>query len=151
MKSILVVCEGNHCRSPIAETLFQSALGSEFQVRSAGLRALVGDPPDVEAMKIMADHGFDITLHRGQQLTPALALASDLILVMEASHKEWCERVLPSTRGRIFLLGQWLPSPPREIADPYRQGPDAFQQAFERISQAVAAWLPRLVNKQRSA
>ena len=151
MKSILVVCEGNHCRSPIAETLLGSALGPEFRVSSAGLTALTGLPADIEAVRLMADRGFDISRHRGRQLTPALALSADLILVMEHTQKEWCERVVPSTRGRIFLLSHWLATPPPEIADPFRQGPEAFRKAFDSITLSVTAWLPHLIHKQRSA
>ena len=151
MKSILVVCEGNHCRSPIAEVLFGSSLGPEFCVSSAGLTALAGVPADIEAIRIMAENGFDLTRHRGRQLTPAIALSADLILVMEHTQKDWCERVVPSTRGRIFLLGHWLATPPPEIADPFHRGPEAFKLAFDSITHSVAAWLPRLINKQRSA
>lgn len=151
MKSILVVCEGNHCRSPIAEALLGSSLGPEFHVSSAGLTALTGLPADIEAIRLMAEHGFDLSRHRGRQLTPAMALSADLILVMEHPQKEWCERVLPSTRGRIFLLGHWSATPPLEITDPFRRGPEAFKLAFDSITHSVAAWVPRLVNKQRSA
>ncbi len=98
----------------------------------------------------MAHQGFDLSRHRGRQLTPAMALSADLILVMEHTHKEWCERVVPSTRGRIFLLGHWLATP-LEIADPFHRGPEAFKQAFDSITHSVAAWLPRLLSQQRSA
>jgi len=151
LKSILIVCEGNHCRSPIAEALLGSALGPEFRVSSAGLTALAGLPADIEAIRLMGERGFDLSRHRGRQITPAMALSSDLILVMEHTQKEWCERVVPSTRGRIFLLGHWVATPPLEIADPFRRGPDAFRQAFDSITHSVAAWLQRLHSKQRSA
>lgn len=94
---------------------------------------------------------MDISPHRGRQLTPAMALSADIILVMEPAQKEWCERVVPSTRGRVFLLGHWLSPLPREIPDPLNQGPAAFQHAFDLIHHSVASWLPRLLRKQRSA
>jgi protein-tyrosine phosphatase len=151
LKSILVLCEGNHCRSPIAEALLRASLGPDVCVASAGLNALVDCPPDPTAQRVMAERGFDISNHRGRQVTPAMALAADLILVMEPYQKEACETLAPSTRGRVFLLGHWLTPSPTEIADPFRHDPEAFQHAFDVINQSVAAWLPRLNPKQRSA
>lgn len=151
MKSILVLCEGNHCRSPIAEAILRASLGPEFRVSSAGLNALIGLPADPEAQRLAAGLGIDLTRHRGRQWTPAMSLSADLILVMDETQKLWCEQAVPSTRGRVFLLGHWLPKPPREIADPFRQGTRAFQRAFDMINHSVAGWLPRLISKQRSA
>lgn len=151
IQSVLVLCVGNHCRAPIAEGLLRDALGPTIQVSSAGLQALVDAPPDPEATRIMMASGHDISLHRGRQLTPEMALCADLILVMDSQQKEWCTRFAPSSRGRIFLLGHWLSTPPQEIPDPFQQGPAAFHQVHETISQSVAAWVPHLLSEQRSA
>jgi protein-tyrosine phosphatase len=144
LASILVVCDGNHCRSPIAEALLGQALGRDRTVGSAGLTALVGAPPDPEAVRLMAARGFDLSAHRGRQLTVGLALATELILVMETRQKDACERLLPSLRGRVFLLGHWLEGPAREIPDPYLRGRDAFQAALDHLDRGVASWAQRL-------
>ena len=115
--SILVLCEGNHCRSPIAEAMFRASLAPEIRVESAGFNALEGVSAHPEAIRIMSEHGLDISSHRGRQLTPAIVLAADLILVMDDKQKDLCGKLVTSARGRIFLLGQWLPSPPRAIPD----------------------------------
>jgi protein-tyrosine phosphatase len=143
--SILVVCDGNHCRSPIAEALFREGGGARVEVGSAGLTALEGVPPDETARMLLAEHGVDISGHRGRQFTPELALAADLVLVMESRQKAECERLIPSTRGRVFLLGNWRPEPGREIPDPFRKGPDAFNTALEQISRSVQDWLQRVI------
>jgi len=150
LKSILVLCEGNHCRSPIAEALFKAALGAAFRVESAGLNALEGQPADAEAQKIMYANGLDLSTHRGRQWNDQIALGADLILVMDEQQKESCEASVASVRGRVFLLGHWLASPPREIPDPYLLGPEATRRAFDLIHQSVASWLPRLQSRQRS-
>lgn len=151
LRRILVLCEGNHCRSPIAEVLLQAALGPGVVVESAGLGALVGHPADAEAQRLLAERGCDLAGHRGRQVTPALALAADLILVMDADQKAACERDIPSARGRVFLLGHWLAPGRQEIPDPFRQGPEAFRETLVHIDQAVAAWLPKLVQHPRPA
>lgn len=99
----------------------------------------------------MSEHGHDISAHRGRQLTPRMAHDADIILVMDAQQKEWCTQLAPSARGRIFLLGQWLSTPPREIIDPLCYGPSTFRRVYDEIHQSVLAWVPHLLSKQRSA
>lgn len=149
--SILVVCDGNHCRSPIGEALLRVAMGDGTLVGSAGLTALQGVPAAPEALTLMSEMGLDISRHRGRQLTAAMAIEADLILVMDERQKADCERMVPSTRGRVYLLGHWQVAAAREIPDPFRKGPKAFRRALEQISRSAADWPSHLVHKQRSA
>ena len=151
IRSILVLCEANHCRAPIAEGLLRAALGPSIRVTSAGLNALVDAPPDPEAERLMRDQGHDISAHRGRQFTPEMAHGADLILVMDSPQKEWCTQLAPSARGRVFLLGHWLSTPPHEIADPFCLGQVAFRRVFEDIHHSVSAWAPHLISEQRLA
>jgi protein-tyrosine phosphatase len=120
-------------------------------VESAGLHALEDQPADPEVLRLMQGIGLDLSAHTGRQLTQEMTLAADLILVMDLEQKAWCEQVLPSSLGRVFLLGHWQSPPFKEIQDPFRQGPEAFQQAFEHIQRAVSDWPPRLTHAVRSA
>lgn len=92
----------------------------------------------------MAKRSIDIAGYRSRQVTPAMALASDLILVMDSEQKKWCGALAPSARGRIYLLGAWLPPDRQEIADPYLKEPEAFLEAMELIEQSVEAWKSHL-------
>ncbi|HET8715876.1 MAG TPA: low molecular weight protein-tyrosine-phosphatase [Holophagaceae bacterium] len=148
---ILVLCEGNHCRGPLAEALLRSALPAQARVESAGLAALEDAPADTEAVRLARAAGLDLSAHRGRQVTPELAFGAELVLVMDEAQKAWCEALLPSVRGRVFLLGHWRPAGEREIPDPYRRGREAFHAAWQRIQLAVADWLPRLNSERRSA
>lgn len=143
-RTILVLCEGNHCRSPLAEGLLRAALGGVVQVGSAGLRPLLSHPAEEGIRRLMAEAGTPIEAHRGRPLDEALALGSDLILVMEEAQKAEVQARFPATRGRVFLLGHWLAPGQQAIPDPFRRGPEATQRAFDHIREAVQAWLPRL-------
>lgn len=144
IRQILVLCEGNHCRSPMAEALLRHALGPGFTVQSAGLRALQGQPAHEDAQRLMTAQGLDITAFRGRQLTQEMALGADLILVMDEAQKEACEDLVPSVRGRVFLLGHWLTPHERQIEDPFSGGAVAHQHACGHIQRALHAWLSRL-------
>ncbi len=159
IRRILVLCEGNHCRSPLAEALLRNALGPTIEVRSAGLGALVAQPAHEETRRLAAELGLDLEAHRGRQLSTALIREADLILVMDQAQKEACESLTPSARGRVFLLGHWLAPKGQgtnarnieiegqEIADPIQGGPGAHRQACDHIQGAIQTWLPRLASR----
>lgn len=127
----------------MAEALLRNALRGqeEILVESAGLGALAGEPASEYAVALMSERGIDISSHRAQQLTTELVGKTDLILVMESRHKKAIESGDPSTRGKVFRLGEWLD---REIADPYRQPRLAFEEALAVIDDCVADWAERL-------
>jgi protein-tyrosine phosphatase len=140
MKNILTVCIGNICRSPLAQALLQREL-PDHVIWSAGLAALVGQPADPLSIQVAADHGLDITAHRAQQVTSWLCQQTELILVMEASHKSQIEQQFPIVRGKVFNLGQYGNF---DISDPYQQPRKAFDTAFAAIAQGVVDWAPRI-------
>jgi protein-tyrosine phosphatase len=144
-RRILVLCEGNYCRSPMAECLLQAALGPAAEVSSAGLGALHGQGAAPEVLALMAERGLDLSAHRCRQVTPQHLKDSDLVLVMDRRQKARCESVVPSARGKVFLLGHWLEPDRQEIADPYRRGEAAFRRALDHIDDSVTAWLSRLL------
>ncbi|EMP5262651.1 protein tyrosine phosphatase [Klebsiella variicola] len=139
--SILVVCTGNICRSPIGERFLRRALPNK-RIDSAGTGALVGHDADSSAIKIAAQNGLSLEGHKGQQFTSSLAREYDLILVMEKSHIEQICRIAPEVRGKTMLFGQWLGH--REIPDPYRKSEEAFASVYQLIEQAGLLWVEKL-------
>jgi protein-tyrosine phosphatase len=140
MKVILTLCIGNICRSPLAQGLLAQRLPNHT-VWSAGLGALIGQPADPMSIQIATEHGFDISAHRAQQVTSILCQQTELILVMEQSHKSQLEQQFPMVRGKVFRLGQYGQF---DIADPYRKPLEAFQAAYSAIDRGVNDWVPRI-------
>lgn len=141
MKSIMTVCVGNICRSPIAQGMLERQLPSHT-VWSAGLEALVGYAADPLSIQVAAAHGIDISAHRAQQVNYFLCQRAELILVMERQHKVRLEQQFPDVRGKTFCLGQYGQF---EIADPYQQSLEVFELACSAIAQGVADWVPRIL------
>jgi protein-tyrosine phosphatase len=93
MTSILVVCTGNICRSPIAEGLLRNALQRRFgdaapEVSSAGTSGLEGSNAMPESVQAVYELGVDISGHRGRRLTAGMADRSDLLLCMASNHSD---------------------------------------------------------------
>lgn len=139
--SILVVCTGNICRSPIGERYLQKALPAK-KIKSAGTSALVGHEADQSAVKVAEKHGISLAGHVGTQFTSALGRQFDLILVMEKSHIELIGRVAPEARGKVMLFGYWLEQ--KEIPDPYRKSEEAFLSVYQLIENAGQRWVEKL-------
>jgi len=140
MKQILVVCEGNICRSPMAQGLLAAAL-PQVQVRSAGLGALVGMPADETAIRLMQARGVDISAHRAIQITRAMCVEADVVLVMDAGQRKRLEALYPQACGRVFRVGEYTQS---DIPDPYRQSEAAFRDALSLIDEGLREWLHRI-------
>jgi protein-tyrosine phosphatase len=140
MKTILVVCEGNICRSPMAAALMSAAL-PDCRVISAGLGALVGKPADEAAVTLMRERGLDLRAHRAEQITRPMSLHSDIILVMEREQRERLQRLYPEVCGRVFVISD---SAGVDVPDPYRQPIAAFRTALTLIEQGAAHWAQRI-------
>ncbi|MCF1303369.1 arsenate reductase/protein-tyrosine-phosphatase family protein [Raoultella ornithinolytica] len=139
--SILVVCTGNICRSPIGERYLKRALLGK-KIESAGTSALVGHAADPAAIKVAEKYGLSLDGHVGKQFTSQLGRQYDLILVMEKEHIEQIGRISPEVRGKTMLFGHWLEQ--REIPDPYRKSEEAFLSVYQLIEQAGQRWAEKL-------
>ena len=135
VSSILTVCTGNICRSPMAEVILRNRLKEEeIDVASAGLMALVGHPAAPLVIKLLDERGLDATIHQARQITIEIAQAAELILVMEQWQKQDLERNIPQIKGRVFRLGHWQNL---DIVDPYRHGREVFEQSLTAIEKGI--------------
>jgi protein-tyrosine phosphatase len=109
MGSILVVCSGNICRSPIAEGLLRRALDRRVgrdapSVSSAGTIAIDGGAVSEGSVIAARERGVDIAAHRARALTPPLIGEADLCLCMAGEHRDEIAALVPAAADRAFTL-----------------------------------------------
>ena len=104
MSSILVVCTGNICRSPVGEAVLQSLLPEYMSVSSAGTHAVVGAPAEPEVQEFLRrEVGLEAN-HTARQLTRDQADSAHLIITMTSEHRSWVARNAPRAVRRTFTL-----------------------------------------------
>jgi protein-tyrosine phosphatase len=140
--SILVVCLGNICRSPIGEALFKQKFPGK-KIASAGIYAMVGAPADLSSIRVMKDkEGLDLEGHKARQLTEAMISEFELILVMDQEQKKHLESKYPFAHGKILLFDSVIEH--REIPDPYKLPMHAFEHAYQLMREGVNVWATQL-------
>ena len=123
--SILVVCTGNICRSPMAEGILRILLRGRgvagLAVSSAGVAAWDGSGATPEAVQAMAQNGIDITGHVARRLDPPMVEQADLVVGMAVEHTEAAVQMDPTASGRTFTL--------KELVNLLDQSPEAATRA----------------------
>jgi protein-tyrosine-phosphatase len=109
--TILFICTGNFCRSPMAEAILKDLLrqdGKEqlYEVRSAGTWTRNGLSASLPALQAMKELGLDISGHRSHHLTSQDIEDANLILVMTQDHKEALDVEFPQARAKTYLLSE---------------------------------------------
>ena len=143
INSILVVCTGNICRSPLGEALLRAGLApSEIRVGSAGIGALDGYPADPVTREVARAHGVDLDAHVARQFTAQLGQDHSLILAMERLHRRAILEVAPQLSGRIMLFDHWTEG--QGVPDPHKRERAFHDYTFTLIDAAARAWTQRL-------
>ena len=104
MATLLTVCTGNICRSPVAERLLQAGLGDAVAVASAGVRAMVGDPIHPEMVALLEHSGVHADGFAARQVAPADVRAADLVLALTRAHRAQLVQQAPAALRRSFTL-----------------------------------------------
>src|SRR5205807_3654166 len=146
VKSVLFVCTGNICRSPIAEGLFRRLLGNrkDIEVVSAGVHAVRGQPPSLYAVEVCAEAGTDISNIRSQPLTPALVDRATHIFAMTGAHLETIQTLFPTGAEKSFLLREFEEPGTtvwRDVPDPIGLGREVYEHCSRIINNALPSVL----------
>lgn len=140
---IVLVCTGNTCRSPMAETLLREhlrkKLGCEDAVRvlSAGVAAGQGSGASPQAIEVMGNRGLDLTGHSSRSLDDEVMNVADLVLTMTRGHRAAIVAAWPDMQDRVHTLRR----DGSDIADPVGMPVEVYDACAEQIDGELAAWL----------
>lgn len=155
-QSILFVCLGNICRSPLAEGVFRAVLAErgladDFLVDSAGMGDWhAGQAPDHRAIAVARANGLDISGQQARAITERDFERFDLILGMDRKNIRELQEIAPDAfRDRIHLFRDFAGGGAEEVPDPYFGDAAGFDETYRLIRAASEGLADRLAKPGR--
>jgi protein-tyrosine phosphatase len=155
--TIIFICTGNTCRSPLAEGICKKLLAETltcrldelpargFLVLSAGLAAMIGGCAAAEAIEVARDMGVDLAGHGCRLLMPGLLRAADYVFGMTGIHLQTISLYFPDFGVKPRLL-----SPQgNDLPDPVGQDKPVYEECARLIEGYLQEVLPELLNECR--
>jgi protein-tyrosine phosphatase len=142
--SMLFVCSGNTCRSPMAEGLARKKIAEKlgcnidqledmgYKIESAGVFAVKGFAASDGSIRFCASKGVDISHHQSQRLTVEKIKNADYIFAMSNGHKDAIIQLCPEAEQKSMLLKDG-----EEISDPIGGDYEAYAACGQMIEEAV--------------
>lgn len=151
--SVLFVCLGNICRSPLAEALFRKAVADErlehrFRIDSAGTSGYHdGDPPDRRTTAVARERGVDVS-GVSRRVTGADVEGFDYLIVMDEQNRRDVETLLDGVpdAAEVRLLREFDPEHDGDldVPDPYFGGGRGFETVHDIVERSTRALLDHL-------
>lgn len=148
--SILFVCLGNICRSPLAEAAFRREAndrGLSIEAASAGTGDWhIGYPADRRAIACAARNGVDLADHRAQQIDPDHFHQFDHIIALDRQNlRDLIALAPPGASARLSLLLDNVPGRAGEgVADPYHGDDRDFDITWRDVVAGATALARKL-------
>ncbi|MEW6159660.1 MAG: ribose 5-phosphate isomerase B, partial [Verrucomicrobiota bacterium] len=142
MKTVLFVCTGNICRSPMAEALFRRAVEGrgEYRVLSAGVGTMNGQPASAYSVRALQERGLDLSAHRSSMITAQMVHEADYIFGMTHSHVDAITLLYPQAAEKTFLLREFdetLEEFEKDLPDPIGGSYDVYLACRDQIERTI--------------
>ena len=142
MTTVLFVCWGNICRSPMAERVARRRAeeqGLDIRIESFGVSSEeVGNPIDPRAARTLQRAGYDASGHTARKIGAAQIKAADLVIAAEQLHVDRLLRIAPGATN-IALINDFNPDKPtgEALIDPWYGTEEGFERTLADIEAAV--------------
>ncbi len=142
MPSVLFVCTGNQCRSPLAAAFFRKFLERDkslidWMVTSAGTWTRDGLSVSPFCMDLARAHGVDLSGHHTRSITSLPIKRFNVIVVMEQGQKEALVTEFQEVRNKIFLLSTLAGRLPYDIKDPISQDAETASEIIRDMRECI--------------
>jgi glycine hydroxymethyltransferase len=154
MQTILFICSGNICRSPMAEGLLKKLLldkklEHKITACSAGTLGITGASASENAIVAChLEYDVDISLHESQPITDDLLEESDLIFCMAQKHIDHVKNYYdPGYSRKIYLLKQYaeIPDNFKDVADPIGMDLSEYTKTCHEISALLQSSMEKII------
>jgi protein-tyrosine phosphatase len=139
-----MVCLGNICRSPIAEGLLQEKIDRynlDATVDSAGFESFhLNDTPDYRSIRVMNEHGIDISKQRMRLFRVSDFDHFDRIYVMDRNNFGDVKAMVRNEKDLAkvdYILNVLQPGSDLEVPDPYYGGVTGFEKVYQMLDKAT--------------
>lgn len=142
MTTVLFVCWGNICRSPMAERVARRRAeeqGLDIRIESFGVSSEeVGNPIDRRAARVLERAGYDASGHTARKIGASHIKAADLVIAAEQLHVDRLLRIAPGATN-IALINDFNPDKPtgEALVDPWYGSEEGFEVTLADIEAAV--------------
>ena len=147
--SILFVCHGNICRSPMAEFVMKdlvakAGLADAYYIESAATSTEeIGNEVYPPARRKLAEHGISCKGKTARQMTRRDYDRFDLIIGMDRANMRNMQRICADTEGKMHMLMDFTERP-GEVADPWYTGNfDATWRDVLEGCEGLLQWIER--------
>jgi protein-tyrosine-phosphatase len=155
VSTVLLVCTGNICRSPLAEALLVRELKARgvdnIEAISAGTGAWDGAPASEGAYLVGLEHDLDLSGHRARLLTRDLVQQAELVFTMARHHRARVHDL--GGEGRTHVLGEYAgrTGPEAEVSDPFGGDLELYRATYQELEELIKAAAERLVSELRDS
>ncbi len=155
--SILFVCMGNICRSPMAHGVFrrlvdEAGLADRVVLDSAGtIDYHAGEPPDRRAIATAGGRGVDIADLRARAVRAEDCARFDLVLAMDRGNYNRLQKLCNGAGDVRLFLDFARGRREQEVPDPYSGGPEGFEYVLDLIEAGAAGLLDEVRRRLKEA